>query len=486
MRHLFLLSIAMIAMPLAAQAQRSSPFNPPTATDSIFITDSGSGLDTGCTYRGGGPLVIKVEIDRYVGEVDSDGHLKNAGKLIANNVISPKASLRLPVYDIDINGGGGSYQPEHDRIFFNGEDLGRLTGDNNIWKLNEFQVDISKLKFPSRGSNGAKPSPAINEIRINIDESNTSQVWCMAVDWTEINFKAMAPILLIHGTNAQSDSWEPNFTNALTGRSIPFSHDINLVPNGSIDGNARLLKGRVNDLAKSFGAQKVHLIAHSKGGLDARRFLSAHYTPNQTNGEAEVLSLTTITTPHHGTILSDLSVANRSFNDAHSNDSDVEKYLYGDTLFGGSAPQDPALSDQTTANMAAFNTTNTFPGGIGFYSISADADTNNDGAISDAEADPLITTLGGEVGSLMYRVLGNVASITVTRRTNFFGFNEWHEVIPTSTTTFRENDLVVTVQSARHPAAVDLLQGDDNHSSIKSNATSQIILDRINADHPVQ
>jgi hypothetical protein len=196
--------------------------------------------------------------------------------------------------------------------------------------------------------------------------------------------------------------------------------------------------------------------------------------------------LTTITTPHHGTILSDLSVANRSFNDAHSNDSDVEKYLYGDTLFGGSAPQDPALSDQTTANMAAFNTTNTFPGGIGFYSISADADTNNDGAISDAEADPLITTLGGEVGSLMYRVLGNVASITVTRRTNFFGFNEWHEVIPTSTTTFRENDLVVTVQSARHPAAVDLLQGDDNHSSIKSNATSQIILDRINADHPVQ
>jgi len=486
-----LLAFLSCLLALPALAQRSSPFDPPDEKDTTFITDSGPGLDTGCTFRSGGPLVIQVEIDRFVGEVDGNGYLQNVADLISNRVVSPKATIRLPAWDIDLFGGGGTYQPEHDRIFFNGEDLGLLSGDNGIWKMNEFEVDISKVKFPARSGNG-RPSPAMNEIRIVIDESNSEEVWCMAVDWVEVSFEAMAPILLVHGTNAQSDSWEPDFTGSLTTRLIPHSNDINLVANGTIDGNGRLLKGRVNALANSFGADSVHLVVHSKGGLDSRRFVGAYYTPD-VEGEAEVLSLYTITTPHHGTILSDLSVANRSFNDPQSNDAEVQDYLDNDwwANLAGQGPQEPALGEQTTTNMTAFNAANPWPGGVNFYTIAADADVNGDGDINLAEATPLIPDIwavvdAAEIGTLMYHLLGNVASLTVTRHTNFFGINEWHVIAPTATPAFVTNDLVVTLTSSRFPGGTQLLHDNNNHSSVKNDNTAQSILDRINADFPVQ
>lgn len=476
---------------LIAAPGQAARINPPDSSDTTFVADDGAGLDTGCTYRNGGPLRIEVSIDRYVGEVDGNGYLRNVDDLIANHVISAKAAIRLPAWDIDIHGGTSSYAPEHDRLFVNNQDMGILTGDNEIWKLNEFQIDIRHLKFPSR-SNGGAPTAAKNELQINIDESNSDEYWCMAVDWVEISFEAMAPALLVHGTNAQSGSWEPVFTNYLTSRHIPYSNDINLIPNGTIDGNAILLRGRVNELATSFGVDHVHLIVHSKGGLDSRRFLSAHYAPNPPDGEPEVLSLYTITTPHHGTILSDLSMANRTYNDPQSSNALVQEYLdndwWADLVDGG--PQQPALGEQTTANIAAFNASNTFPSKVHFYTFSADADLNGDQTITRAEATPLIPDSifydEGEVGTLMYQILGNVASITVTRHTNLLGLNEWHVITPNAPASFQENDLVVTVESARHSLGQELLSADRNHSNAKDGPTAQRILDQIQQDFPVQ
>ncbi|MGD8589541.1 MAG: alpha/beta hydrolase [Chromatiales bacterium] len=490
MKTIMMLAASVCA--LTAVSAQAARINPPPTSDTTFVADDGSGLDTGCTYRNGGPLRIEVPIDRYVGEVDTDGHLVNLNDLIANHVIGDKAYVRLPAWDIDINGGGSSYAPEHDRLFINGQDMGLLTGDNQIWKLNEFQVSVEHLKFPSMGANGNTPTPAINEIQINIDESNTDLVWCMAVDWVEISFEAMSPMLLVHGTNAQSDSWEPVFTDYLHNHHIPFSNDIDLVANGSIDGNARLLKSRVQALADSFGVDHVHVVSHSKGGLDSRRFLSTYYNPNPPNGEPEVLSLYTITTPHHGTILSDLSVANRTYNDPQSNDPIVQEYLDNDWWANafGKGPQNPALTEQTTYNIATFNVNNPFTNGANFYTFSADADLDNDGAISRDEATPLVPDSvfydEGEVGTLLYRVLGNVASISVTRHTNLLGLNEWHVITPTAPPSFQHNDLVVTVESARHPSGHELLSADRNHSTAKDGATAQKILGQIQQDFPVQ
>lgn len=63
---------------------------------------------------------------------------------------------------------------------------------------------------------------------------------------------------------------------------------------GTIEDNAGALAARVRGVLAESGAEKVNIIAHSKGGLDARKMLTLP-------GMAEsVASLTTVATPHHG------------------------------------------------------------------------------------------------------------------------------------------------------------------------------------------
>ena len=68
---------------------------------------------------------------------------------------------------------------------------------------------------------------------------------------------------------------------------------------GPVDLRAEQLKARVNEALVETGADKVHIIGHSMGGLDARHMIVD-------KGMAEkVASLTTIGTPHLGTVLAD-------------------------------------------------------------------------------------------------------------------------------------------------------------------------------------
>lgn len=68
---------------------------------------------------------------------------------------------------------------------------------------------------------------------------------------------------------------------------------------GSVDLRAGQLKTRVNEIIASEGVDKVHIIAHSMGGLDARHMIVDKDMADR------VASLTTIGTPHLGTILAD-------------------------------------------------------------------------------------------------------------------------------------------------------------------------------------
>lgn len=68
---------------------------------------------------------------------------------------------------------------------------------------------------------------------------------------------------------------------------------------GPVDLRAEQLKARIIEILATTGAPKVHIIAHSMGGLDARHMIVD-------KGMADrVASLTTIGTPHLGTILAD-------------------------------------------------------------------------------------------------------------------------------------------------------------------------------------
>lgn len=68
---------------------------------------------------------------------------------------------------------------------------------------------------------------------------------------------------------------------------------------GSVERNAQDVKRRIERVLEETGAPKVNIIAHSKGGLDARYMISS------LGGDEIVASLTTISTPHRGCAMVD-------------------------------------------------------------------------------------------------------------------------------------------------------------------------------------
>jgi triacylglycerol lipase len=66
---------------------------------------------------------------------------------------------------------------------------------------------------------------------------------------------------------------------------------------GTIAGNAAQLKEEISQILKAENCEKVNIIAHSKGGLDARYMISC------LGMASHVATLTTLSTPHHGSRL---------------------------------------------------------------------------------------------------------------------------------------------------------------------------------------
>jgi triacylglycerol lipase len=68
---------------------------------------------------------------------------------------------------------------------------------------------------------------------------------------------------------------------------------------GTIENNALSLKKKVDEILADTGAEKVNIIAHSRGGLEARYMIS------MAGMENKVASLTTLSTPHRGSAMAD-------------------------------------------------------------------------------------------------------------------------------------------------------------------------------------
>ena len=67
----------------------------------------------------------------------------------------------------------------------------------------------------------------------------------------------------------------------------------------SVADSAEELKNRIEEILKETGAEKVNIIAHSKGGLDCR------YAISKLGMADKVASLTTVNTPHRGCLFAD-------------------------------------------------------------------------------------------------------------------------------------------------------------------------------------
>lgn len=104
------------------------------------------------------------------------------------------------------------------------------------------------------------------------------------------------PIVLIHGIafrDFQYINYWGRIPKILTerGAEIFYGHQQAW---DTIENNALHIKEAIERTLLQTGAEKVNIIAHSKGGLDARYLIS------ELHMEDKVASLTTISTPHHG------------------------------------------------------------------------------------------------------------------------------------------------------------------------------------------
>ncbi len=416
----------------------TSPFEPPEADDRTFMINAGGGLDTGCTFRGGGPLVIQIPVTRYAGPTKPDGTLQNATALVQAGLLSRFANLTMPAFDVDYSTPTiPPDQPERDYVSFNGTSVqglfpgnpAFLQGSNNTWLLNSFQIPIEKVKFPSaRGALDEEPTPAMNELRIDIDVANAYELWCTAVDWVSMDIKIMSPIVLIHGNNSDGGFFaRQGFTAGLDAQRLLWDNSITMAT-APVRTHSAQLDQLLPPIVKSFGVDSVHLIVHSKGGLDSRDYL-ARYQPKH-DDTFEVLSLTTLSTPHNGSVLADVAIA-RQAAAARASYVEFSGFPGGANLLTYLAGVDGGTPDLTTASTAAFNALNVglLPGATAYHATAADADRNGNARIDStpdeyaelrAESGSLAnihsvnTNLARGIVDTMYQILRSTSRVTVT------------------------------------------------------------------------
>jgi len=112
--------------------------------------------------------------------------------------------------------------------------------------------------------------------------------------------KTRYPIVLVHGMMAKDFRFWRAFrgiTKFLKAQGVTV-YVTNQDGVGSVATNAAQLKAEILDILKQEGCEKVNLIAHSKGGVDSR------YMITHLGMAPHVASLTTLSTPHHGSGLS--------------------------------------------------------------------------------------------------------------------------------------------------------------------------------------
>jgi triacylglycerol lipase len=469
---------------LPAQPVRA-PKRPDEAGDTRVVVDTGSGLDTRCSFHG--RLRIDVPVKRVVGLVDAGGKLLNPQQLTSSGYLSKTATIKVAAYDVD-------GPKEVDAVYFNDHRLGNLSGINNGWTENTFTVPIEWVNF-GRRAEGDINVEGLNTLRVDIDEANHPlEKWCTSVDWVSLEFDAIAPIFLVHGTNSGPKTWESGVSELLDSVGIPYSNDIQLEPNGTNAENGAILAARVRELADGFGARSCHIVAHSKGGNDTREFLSQHYDPSSLS----VLSLYTLSTPFHGTVVADIIEDARSLRGSTSSNAYIAELIARDYSFINT-PCCAGITNNTTAYMSKFNLARPVPADVKLYHFAADADLDNDQKISLEERQPIFPDLFfgwfndllDEVAEANYFALGTIRKAEVAWKPikDSTGFTvatvPLLEVVAYNDP-FLENDLVVTTSSAQLDPRKYLGQVDANHSRLKSSIIIRGILSRIYADFPIQ
>lgn len=308
-----------------------SPHSPEKYNESRFVADEAPGkLDFEHKILASGGLVtVCIETTRYVGTIDPDGFLVYAQQHIDQGTLAETLLLTVHARITTIERDGGTLGVvdvfgrllEVEAFLRKGTDheksLGKLEGDfgSGNWQDFELDVDVRNVKFPGDPCPGQGPStpcgreiePASNEITFEL----TGRGWfpirgiplSMEVDWLMLEPKdapglAWRPVLLVHGWTLSSVAMQGSaWAHGLRERDVAW-HAIDVTPFGSITNNGAQITQAVDDLKKRFGVERVHVVGHSKGGLDTREH-SRHHN--------DIETLIMIGTPNAGSFLADIA-----------------------------------------------------------------------------------------------------------------------------------------------------------------------------------
>jgi triacylglycerol lipase len=153
---------------------------------------------------------------------------------------------------------------------------------------------------------------------------------------------ARSPIVLVHGyfgfdvLKVMSSEWE--YFRGVRRHLEGLGHEVHVArvaSFGAVRERAEQLAAQIEEVSPK---QRVHVIAHSMGGLDAR-YAIAHL-----GLEHRIATLTTIGTPHRGTPLADGLILQRAW-----------RFRWLARLLGLVSNNHDGLADLTTRKMAEFN-----------------------------------------------------------------------------------------------------------------------------------
>jgi hypothetical protein len=236
----------------------------------------------------------------------------------------------------------------------------------------------------------------------------------------------------------------------------------------------------VRVLAK-FGARHVNLVVHSKAGLFAREFLQMNALTDL-QSQIGVISLSTLDTPHHGSVLADTVVRFRNSNFGGTVDRFL-KLISTEPGFIGPGADDMAVADVRTFNDDHLEVAplfrlldsngNTFVTTPKYYSISADADRDGDGKITAAD-NSLYPVLYANVA---YNIVARGRSVSLIAALGLL-----HASVSSVSDPIK-NDTAVSIDSARYLGFSELFSyvgiNGRSHKTIRSPDVAALVLQKI-------
>lgn len=468
-----------------------------------------------------------------------------------------------------------------------------------------FNPLVFSLTSNSKAESIPPPAPGMNDLQcqMTVDPQYEGRTGHFVIHlFPYLDFDAIAPIIMVHGTAAQADSWlapreqgemfdghpglvEP-FVSPIEGQGlgffalhghsvsnpnapspppVPWFFGINLGTiyksdgvtvdfkksgNADIATSANQLQTLLRFALDMFGARRCHVIAHSKGGSDARQVfeikgIDSVFAPagdirrDIQKEHYEILSLTTIGTPSRGTPSANLSenVYISASIGVNSGSGDLDAAISADAFtasamkFMGIGPSGGALRDQMVGSpvLAALNDPSAVAKVLDYtnhhlYSIVGDADLDADQKISFDEGKDFLP-LGipqSSAGELLnyfassmdsdYQLVGRVGVIEVAKTHDI----EWdyislfpHPYDASQANLVWPNDLVTPLWSGVAPGARVLRLAPDtsglpfkersnlpsgytgllsggNHSLLHRGQAAGLIFQQIQADYPIQ